>query len=1167
VYLGSTNFLTRLLFRISAFYFSGSIFRFTLSKAEKAGRKENSSMAEYFDRVCTWFESEMVPVTTSELHAKMAELADSKDIYSMKHLKRKLEERYKDDIIISQAEGKPNLICFKDTAKFIIEKSRKDNEDACEGEVIIKTAAKLIKAEIANQKFNLDSYPSIYDIEHHETSLVPLLRLFMKGLISDELKQSSIGQTITKAIVTRLYIPPLLFGLGIELDLKFGSKWLTNELFKLGFSISPSEITLFKQSVMDNKDSNAEIVLKGSFAQWVADNVDHDVCTLDGKNTFHGMGIIAAGIVNSENIDKQQRIKRTRHGRRAEEIISKAKIPISWYDFPDTAALSKTCFKPIVKLQSAHMFSPNLGIDLFWQVSFISSPDENHTQWNGFMQLHQRNNSHPGKSEVFMAPIINLNPSDENCIYSTLLFIQRQATSMDIPTASVTFDQPLWLKAHEIASSKNLNIVVRLGGFHTLMSFLGSIGAVMEGSGLARLLELIYAGNSVTHIMSGKAVARALRAHFLVESALMSLLIDQISKDEFDITPLQTMYQDLIKEQLKIEDIDNSEVVIALTNVLKNLKLELSTASRTSKLWLQYADYIGVIRMFIRAERTGNWHEHLEAMRLMLNLYAATGHINYAKSTRLYLQSMQTLDSDHPWLYEQYCKSGFHCIRRTDRYWAGLWPDLVIEQCMMRAIKSSGGLTRGRGMAETTRNIWVGTLHECGAIHEIMSTLTKHRFESSEQHRESGETRRNRDNKDVKVLKEQLKEFNPFDIHEQKLQNIFTGLSADDKDGVNCDEAEKVGLEIQRSLDNIEVNKAIMQRSKQVKTLATLLPAVKVNGETIHADPNLLFQRLIMLVDRADDMTNCFEYELTPEPTSLFKDGLMRKPNKAQLGRELIKESEILRESNENTIYVLDGGALLHRVFWNLPATYTKIMEQYCTYISKKYGNHVHIVFDGYKSSIKDQEHQRRGKTSANIVFKPRNQVNCKQAEFLSNSNNKAQLIKALALRLRSKGHVVIECDGDADRPIVIKAIEIAREQEDVTVVADDTDILVMLVHMWDETLGNIFLRHEAKKSIKKDLEIINIKNVASNLPSYAKECLLFIHAWSGCDTTSALFGQGKTTVLKFLKSNSNFARELCSVFHDIFASHDQVSSIGIKVIKNMYGMYIKISKPLYSVI
>ena len=80
---------------------------------------------------------------------------------------------------------------------------------------MIETTARLIKAEIVNERFNTENYPSKYDIEHHEKSLVPLLRLFMNEVTSDVLRQSSIGQTITKAIRTRFNIPPLLFGLGI----------------------------------------------------------------------------------------------------------------------------------------------------------------------------------------------------------------------------------------------------------------------------------------------------------------------------------------------------------------------------------------------------------------------------------------------------------------------------------------------------------------------------------------------------------------------------------------------------------------------------------------------------------------------------------------------------------------------------------------------------------------------------------------------------------------------------------------------------------------------------------------------------------------------------------------------------------------------------------------
>ena len=275
--------------------------------------------------------------------------------------------------------------------------------------------------------------------------------------------------------------------------------------------------------------------------------------------------------------------------------------------------------------------------------------------------------------------------------------------------------------------------------------------------------------------------------------------------------------------------------------------------------------------------------------------------------------------------------------------------------------------------------------------------------------------------------------------------NMFIGISADNNDGVYCDQAEQVGFEIRHSLGNIVVNQATIKHLKQIKTLATLLPAIKVSGNTIHVDPKVLFQRLIMLIASAEDLTDYLDYKLTPELTSFFKDGLMRKPNKSQIGRELVKNSEVL---SENTSYVFDGGALLHRVFLNLPVTYSNIMEQYCTYILRKYGNHVHIVFDGYKSSIKDHEHQRRAKTFASIVFKLRNEVNCKQSDFLPNNNNKTALIKALALKLTSKGHVVVEHEGDADRTIAMKGIEVARERKSRAAVADVTDILAMLVHM-----------------------------------------------------------------------------------------------------------------------
>ena len=73
-----------------------------------------------------------------------------------------------------------------------------------------------------------------------------------------------------------------------------------------------------------------------------------------------------------------------------------------------------------------------------------------------------------------------------------------------------------------------MNIVISLGGFHLLMSFLGGIGTIMGGSGLAETMETIYAQNSVVHMLDGKAYARALRCHFLIESSLQQIILNKM---------------------------------------------------------------------------------------------------------------------------------------------------------------------------------------------------------------------------------------------------------------------------------------------------------------------------------------------------------------------------------------------------------------------------------------------------------------------------------------------------------------------------------------------------------------------------------------------------------------------------------------------------------------
>ena len=102
-------------------------------------------------------------------------------------------------------------------------------------------------------------------------------------------------------------------------------------------------------------------------------------------------------------------------------------------------------------------------------------------------------------------PRPNWSGNKETCIYSVLLFVTEQSKKLSVTTPTITFDQPLWIKALEIITAKKIDVVPLLGGFHMLMPFYGSIGTIMAGSGISILFECVYGRNTVKH--TGKALS------------------------------------------------------------------------------------------------------------------------------------------------------------------------------------------------------------------------------------------------------------------------------------------------------------------------------------------------------------------------------------------------------------------------------------------------------------------------------------------------------------------------------------------------------------------------------------------------------------------------------------------------------------------------------------
>ena len=131
--------------------------------------------------------------------------------------------------------------------------------------------------------------------------------------------------------------------------------------------------------------------------------------------------------------------------------------------------------------------------------------------------------------------------------------------------------------------------------------------------------------------------------------------------------------------------------------------------------------------------------------------------------------------------------------------------------------------------------------------------------------------------------------------------------------------------------------------------------------------------------------------------------------------------------------------------------SYQEVAKQYVSYVRGKYGESC-VVFDGYEQgpSIKDHEHQRHvKKVCADIQLSESMESYKNQEVFLANEKNKHQFILLISRYLKDDGQVVHQSTGDADTMIVRCALQYAIEGSEVNVVADDTDVLVLLMYHW----------------------------------------------------------------------------------------------------------------------
>lgn len=327
---------------------------------------------------------------------------------------------------------------------------------------MIETAAKLIKADIMSLEYSKAVCPSSVDINSEQNIVfVPdSLQTLLRALFSQNdssVKDASVCQAIIQASRPRTLIAPLQIALSVQMHHHFGSRFLLDTLNTLGFASSYTEVQRFElHAAAAAHDRTNTQFGNGTFVQYIADNVDHNLRTLDGHGTFHGMGMIAA-VTPGFRLDLAVPTLSTT----LKEVSDLAKINIEYYKIQSKQSLQAAF--------ATMNYEPNM-IDTTWKLDLLSKVcwplTCNRPSWSAIMHKVTTQENHL----LFFLPMIDMNPSDLTCINSTLNFIGKHAKAQHcVPI--LTFDQPLYWKAMNIIKDEPLNsplksVILRLGGVH-----------------------------------------------------------------------------------------------------------------------------------------------------------------------------------------------------------------------------------------------------------------------------------------------------------------------------------------------------------------------------------------------------------------------------------------------------------------------------------------------------------------------------------------------------------------------------------------------------------------------------------------------------------------------------------------------------------------------------
>ena len=301
---------------------------------------------------------------------------------------------------------------------------------------------------------------------------------------------------------------------------------------------------------------------------------------------------------------------------------------------------------------------------------------------------------------------------------------------------------------------------------------------------------------------------------------------------------------------------------------------------------------------------------------------------------------------------------------------------------------------------------------------------------------------------------------------------------------------------------------------------------------------------LLVANSRQLDIGKVLCHPLGPIPWSLANcDGSLRKTTKSSLANKLqllVSPADVVPKPSA---CIIDGMSQIQRCYGE-GKTFGQVAKEILNMCLRDgyESDRLDVVFDVYKKkSIKSCERLTRGSDQGigYKVIKPEVKVT-QWRRLLASQMTKTVLIEFLVMQWKTQECINILGEKEFVTTVGDTCFRITKEgcsevfelktrqeeadtrmllhanhvkQKSAIVVCQDTDVLVNLLAAQHKISTRLFLKHGTKTRT----QFIDITKLVSALGNDKCQALVGLHAFTGCDTTSAFTGKGKIQPLKLL--------------------------------------------------